>query len=91
MQLGEEKNLQFISAVGRVIKKLRTEKTTLSNQEFAYAFDIEQSTFNRIENGKHNSAFYYIWGIVEALGVDFNEFIKLLKNELPEGYTLIDK
>lgn len=84
MQLGEDKNLQFISAVGNVIKKLRVEKTKLSNQEFAYAFDIKQSTLNRIENGKHNSAFYYIWGILEALGVDYNEFSKLLKEELGE-------
>ena len=91
MQFNDEKNLQFLKAVGRVIKKLREEKTGLSCREFAYSYDIEQTTLNRIENGKHNAAFYYIWGILEALDISFAEFETRLKKELGKDFTLIDK
>ncbi len=90
MQLNDEKNLQFLKAVGIVIKRLREQRTNLSCQEFAYSYDIEQSTLNRIENGKHNAAFYYIWGILEALGVSFAEFETELKKELGKDFTLLD-
>lgn len=91
MQLGDEKNLQFIKAVGRVIRRLREERTGNSCQKFAYEYDLKQCNLSRIENGKHNAAFYFIWGISEALGMKFSDFAKLIEEELGENFSLIDK
>lgn len=89
MQLSDKQNLQFRIALGNVIRRLRKERG-LSGKQFAYQYDIECGNLNRIENGKQNAAFYYVWGISEALGLKFSEFAKILEEELGENFSLID-
>jgi len=91
MQLKDKQNLQFIKAVGRVIQRIRKEQIGLSGKQFAYQYDIESGNFNRIENGKQNAAFYFIWGIAEACGMKCSEFVKLVEEELGEDFSIIDK
>lgn len=91
MQLKDKENLQFIKALGQVIRRVRKERTGLSGKQFAYQYEIECGNFNRIENGKQNAALYFIWGIAEALGMKCSELIKLVEEELGDDFSVIDK
>ena len=72
---GYDKIMQ--KAIGQVIYKER-KRRNLKFTIFCYENDISKTTLYMIEQGKNR--------IVQALGLSFEEFGRLLKEELPEGF-----
>ena len=62
------RNTPFIIAVGKKIRKIRTQKK-LSQQKLADLCNLELSQINRIELGLINTSISHISSIAEAFGV----------------------
>ena len=81
--LGYDKIMQ--KAIGQVIyneRKRRNLKFTI----FCYENDISKTTLYMIEQGKNRTYSTNLFRIVQALGLSFEEFGRLLKEELPDGF-----
>ena len=72
-------------SVATVIQKTRN-RSNLSYTDFCYENDIPMSTYDYILLAKTQASFFNIAKIVKALGMDFEEFGRLLDDELPENY-----
>jgi len=68
-------------AIGRTIKKIRKEKG-IKFTIFCYENDIPKSTLYDIEHGNNQAYFSKIFNIVKCLDVSFEEFARLLENEI---------
>ncbi len=91
MQYHNEK-ISFISLeLGRIIKKLRKNKSALTLERLAYEYDIPKGTLSKIERGVQNCQFVNLWKISEALGIKCSEIVKMLEDELGEDFTLVDE
>ena len=73
------------SAISRVVHKIRTSKN-IKYTDFCYENDIPMSTYDTVINASAKSSFYNIAKIIKALGLNFEEFGKLLDEELPATY-----
>ena len=80
----EEAKLLYL-ATADVLKKHR-EFINVKYTDFCYGNDIPMSTYNDILNAKGNASFYKIAQIVKALGLNFQEFGKLLDEKLPHQF-----
>ena len=81
----QEKTEKLYKTVGSLISRLRKEKG-IKYTDFCYGYDIPTSTYDDIVNGKHKVSFYNVAKIVNALGLNFEEFGRLLDAELPENF-----
>lgn len=91
MQRKDEKTLHLTTTLGKVVTRLRKEKTGLSINKLAYSYDIDRGNLNKIENAVINCKVITLWKIAEALGMKPSELIKILENELGEDFHLIDE
>ena len=74
--------------IGQIIRKLRTDKG-IKFTIFCYENDIPKSTLYDIEHGIIKAQFSSIYKILNALGVDFLQFAKLLEKALPDNFSLL--
>ena len=74
--------------IGKILRKLRTEKK-IKFTIFCYENDIPKSTLYDIEHGLIKAQFSSVYKILNALGVEFIQFAKLLEKELPKNYTFL--
>jgi len=72
-------------AVAKVVHEQRV-KNNRSYTEFCYENDIPMSTYDDIINAKTKASFYNISKLVKALGLNFEEFGKLLDENLPKNF-----
>lgn len=86
MQGNSEK---FYKTIGMLISKIRKQKG-IKYTDFCYGYDIPTSTYDDIVNGKHKGSFYNIAKVVKALGLNFEEFGRLLDHELPKNFLLAE-
>lgn len=77
----QEEDLKLYKAVGTVLRKVRKAKN-LKFTIFCYENDIAKSTLNNIENGTKQTYFSKIAKIITCLGLNFEEFGRLLDKEL---------
>lgn len=91
METGKSKNLQLSKKLGKVVRRLRQEKTALSVNKLADSYDIARGNLSKIENGQVECKLVTIWKISEALGIKTSELIKILETELGENFKLIDE
>ena len=77
----QENDIKLYKAIGNVLRKARKEQG-LKFTIFSYENDIAKSTLNNIENGSMQTYFSKIANVVLALGLNFEEFGKLLDEEL---------
>lgn len=91
MQQDKSKNLQLSQKLGKVIKKLRQEKTALSVNKLADGYDIARGNLSKIENGQVECKFVTAWRIAEAIGVKPSYLVKILEKELGDDFKLIDE
>lgn len=87
----EEKKLYLNKTIGLLLKDLRTNKSKLSLNQFANSYDIDKGGLSKIENGIVDSQISTLWKIVEALGIDFPEFARLLKEKLGDDFKFMDE
>jgi len=91
MQQQNDKNLQFMNAVGNIFRKLREENAKSSINKFAREYDIDRGNLSKIERGIINCRLITAWKIAEAAGISFSSFAKLLENELGKDFKLMDE
>lgn len=87
----KDKKLYFIKTVGELLKEIRTSRTNVSLSKFSDEYELGKSSISRIERGFYSIELITAWKIIEALGIDFAEFSKLLKDRLGEDFKLIDE
>ncbi len=56
----------------------------------SYEYDLPSNSLERIEKGLRDPRLTTLWKIVNALGMDFMEFIEAVNKKLPEGFKLTD-
>ncbi len=79
----------FYKTVGKILKNKRKQKG-LKFTIFCYENDIAKSSLNVIENGYSQAYFSKIAKVIKALGMTFEEFGKMLDEELPEDFIDLD-
>ena len=72
-------------AISKVINTVKNEKG-IKYTELCYENEIPMTTYDDIINAKTKASFYNISKIIKGLGLSFEEFGKLLDNELPEDF-----
>jgi len=86
----ENKKRYFVEKTSRLIRKLRLEKG-VSISKISQEYDIDKSTWSKIERGFYSIEFATAWKLAEALGIDFEYFVKLLKEELGDDFKFMDE
>ena len=81
----QDKEKILLKAIGKVIKKVRKEKE-LKFTIFCYENDISKTTLHMVENGKNKPIITSLAKIIEALGISYSDFGRLLDQELPKEY-----
>lgn len=71
--------------ISKIITKTRTLKG-ISYTDFCLGNDIPSSTYDAIINARNKTYFYNIAKVVKALGLSFEEFGKMLDEELPTNF-----
>ncbi len=84
--LMQEKEKILYNAIGSVIRK-RREALGKGFNVFCYENDIPTSTMDYIEKARRASYFHSVLKIIDALDLSYNDFIILLKQELPKDFT----
>lgn len=74
--------------LGENIQRLRGDKSQfiLSSEN-----DISCSIISTVERGLKDPQFTTLFKIAEALNIKTSELIKLVENELPKNFSMIDK
>ena len=75
----------ILKAIGTVISKER-KRRNLKFTIFCYENDISKTTLYMIEKGKIKPYVTNLLKIINALGLSFEEFGRLLDKELPDDY-----
>ncbi len=84
-----ENSGQIFAALAKVIRA-RRESLGKSQRVLADEFAFQRSLLSRLENGVNEPKLVSIWTVSEALGLKPSELIKMVEDELPEGFSLID-
>lgn len=87
MQIEKRKKL-IMKILGENIQRLRGDKSQfiLSSEN-----DISCSIISTVERGLKDPQFTTLFKIAEALNIKTSELIKLVENELPKNFSMIDK
>ncbi|MCX4274792.1 MAG: helix-turn-helix transcriptional regulator [Candidatus Gastranaerophilales bacterium] len=83
----EEKKKLICTLAGRTFKKLRKNK---SPYMLALEYEISTSLLNSLERGVKDPQLTTIFKVAEALGVKASEFVKIIEDELPDGFSLVE-
>lgn len=85
----DEKKREFIQALGRVIKKLR-EESKQSARSIAYEINMSKTTLLLTEAGKLDPQITTFCKISEAFYIPPEKLLKMVYDELPENWTIIE-
>ncbi len=75
-------------ATGEVLRSLRNGQSQFM---FSSENDISVSIINTIERGIKDPQITTIFKLAEASGIKPSEFVKMIEEKLPAGFSLIDK
>lgn len=70
--------------------KTKRESLFLTQKEMAYKISINQSTYNKIENGKQEPTFSQLIRISKELEIDLTEILQLKKPNSKEHKAYFD-
>lgn len=87
MNIEENKKL-ILQALAKITKELRGDKSQFM---FCSENDISTSIISTIERVMKDPQLTTVFRIAEALNLKTSDFIKLIENELPENFSLIEK
>lgn len=87
MQIEKRKKL-IMKILGENIQRLRGDKSQfiLSSEN-----DISCSIISTVERGLKDPQLTTLFKIAEALNIKTSELVKLVENELPKNFSMIDK
>ena len=77
-------------AISKIIDKVRKEKN-ISYTDFCYGNEIPSSTYDDIINAKTKASFLNIAKIIKGLDLNFEQFGKMLDEELPHNFMNNDE
>ena len=86
MQEISKKEIICITA-GKILKKLRGSQSQFM---FGSENDISVSIINTLERGIKDPQLTTVFKIAEALNIKASDFVKLVEEELPDDFYLID-
>ncbi len=78
-------SLILYKAISKIIHSTRVSKG-IKYTDFCYENDIPMSSYDVIINASAQSSYYNIARVVKALGLSFEEFGKMLDEELPDDF-----
>jgi|GluameStandDraft_1065615.scaffolds.fasta_scaffold01184_32 transcriptional regulator with XRE-family HTH domain len=81
----EDKKKLIRTAAGKILKKLRGNKSLYI---LSMEYEISTSLLNSLERGLKDPQLTTVFKLSEALGVQASDFVKMIEEELPEGFTL---
>ena len=87
MQNDKRKNL-IMKTLGKNVKKLRGEKSQFL---MASENDISISIISTVERRIKDPQLTTLFKIAEALNIKTSDLIKLVEEQLPKGFSLIEK
>lgn len=90
MQHVNSKDAQKIFEVLAKVLKREREKQGKSQRLLADEFELQHSLICRLEKGANEPKFISLWSVAEALGMKLSDLIKLVEDELPSGFSLLD-
>lgn len=73
---------------GEIMASLRKDKTRC---HFSSENGISTSILSMIERGLKDPQLTTVFRLCEAFGIKTSDFIKLVEEQLPENFTLLDK
>ena len=85
----QDKSLKLYKAVSKIISKIKEDKG-IKYTDLCYENEIPMSTYDDIINCKTKASFYNVAKIIKALGLSFEDFGKLLDEELGKDFTFVD-
>ena len=91
MQHKENKKTELIFRLLAHELKAEREKQKKSLRILAYEFDIQKSLISRLENGINEPKLISIWTLCEALNIKPSELLKMVEDNLPDEFSLIEK
>ena len=86
----QDRDKIIYKAVSKILREQRKKKN-LKFTIFCYENDIATSLLNTIENGETHTYFSNVIRVIKALDLNFEEFGKLLDEELGENYKLTEQ
>lgn len=87
MQLDKNKK-QILKLLGKHARELRGERSQFI---LASKNDISVSIISTIERAMKDPQLTTVFKLAEALNIKPSEFIKLIENDLPKNFSMIDK
>ncbi|PWL78783.1 hypothetical protein DBY21_03595 [Candidatus Gastranaerophilales bacterium] len=91
MQHQNSKKAEIVfKTLAKVIRRER-EKQNKSLRILADEYDIQKSLLSRLENGVNEPKLISIWTISEALNMPVSSLLRLVEEELPRGFTFVEK
>ena len=88
MPISDKNKKILLEALSRTIKKLRGK---YSQSRIAIKGDISTSTINLIEHANKDPQYTTLYKLAETFEMSFDEFAKLINEEIPKNLSLIDK
>ncbi len=83
----EDKKKIICTLAGKTLKHLRKDK---SLYQLAGEYEISTSLLNSLERGLKDPQLTTVFKLSEALNVKPSEFVKIIEEGLPEGFSLIE-
>ncbi len=87
MQLDKNKK-QILKLLGKHARELRGERSQFI---LASENDISVSIISTIERAMKDPQLTTVFKLAEALNIKPSEFVKLIENDLPKNFSMIDK
>ena len=87
----EQQKLYLIKTIGHILREIRKNHANLSLNQLANSYEIDKGGLSKIENGLVDCQISTLWKIIEASGLKFSEFAKLLEAELGDDFKLIEE
>ncbi|MFI3300457.1 MAG: helix-turn-helix transcriptional regulator [Candidatus Gastranaerophilales bacterium] len=85
----KDKKKILLEAVAKVVYESRKKKN-IGIQLLSYEYDLPSMSLQKIEKGLRDPQLSTIWKIANALDMDFEDFIKKVKKNLPSGFNLFE-
>ncbi len=85
-----ENNKVIINCLAKIIREERI-KQNKSQRLLADEYELQRSLLSRIEKGQNEPKLISLLKIGEALGLSPSKLFLKLEEQLPKGFSLIDK
>ncbi len=80
----------YLKKLGKKIFELR-QKSEKGILLFSYEYDLPSSTLSKVEKGQRDVQISTLARIAESFGLKTSELLNLVEEELPEGWSFIEK